>query len=588
MNNPGNNKEDQVKQNMANITKNQNKPTNDAEIKGMIGKLSNQIKTIRNQFKKLSDTYISNLSIQNIKNFVQLLKRAETNLDNAKANKNMLLGNNNQNNNAKANKNTLLVNNNVLSNLKVNLNSSITIFEKRINTQKKAMVAKIPNFLKNTFVDPLEMKKESLTQMANTLQQITPTLKKTLGKNGELTPNNINTIKNAYQKFTTNSSNFNKLNNQGLKKNFSNLKNNLTKLNINLNNTNQLFNTFNSIFKKTAIVKNQNSRNINSLFNQRIKKINESIQQKTTYLTKIVNKINFQINDLKQALGNNTLNKAITDQLSQLIDQMNGTITTMDNDTKQQQIQLTKMVGSLRQIIGTKNNKLNNSKNPTIKGNIKETQSEVLKNNSINQGVVTGKGNNSNNNNKGNVKGSSAVQKKTKINLTNAAQKLSINKKALNILKNQTNNKPLPVTFTTQKGNINGTIKKNSNRKITYLNNNSVPMNSTKISNIKAKTTQPLQREQGESSAALSTPVAVVDSTQVKNIKKRVNQLNNSNINKIISYKTSTGKSKTAQYLGTRRSNGRLMLKFNTNKPPTPVSLSNLSKITNFKVSNNN
>jgi hypothetical protein len=233
----------------------------------------------------------------------------------------------------------------------------------RLNEQKNKYIqssnAEIINYLQKTFVEPLNIKKEELTTMLNTLKTTTNALKNNLGKNNELNANkikqNYNTFTKSKNKITTN------LQNKSLSNQFTSLQNNLKTLGVNLTNTNNALKKFNTAFTNNVTKNLGNSKkNINNAFNTRIQIINTSIEKKTTDLGKIVTQINDQIKDLQQSLGNSTLNKAITGPLNNLINQMTQTITEMTNATNQQEQPLKNMMTSLRELIGSK--KLNGDK----------------------------------------------------------------------------------------------------------------------------------------------------------------------------------------------------------------------------------
>ena len=287
------------------------------------------------------------------------------------------------------------------------LNQSKQKLETLLATKTTNFKTKTSAYLQETFVNPLKMKKEELTQMVNTLQGLTTTLKNTLGKNDELSQNNINSITKAYQNFTTSKNKITtNLENISLKDQFITLQTNLGTLGVNLKNTTNAFGNFNKFVANTKQKLATNKNNVNSVFNTRIQTINASIEKKTAALTPILEKIQRQIEELKTLTDNKTLNKAITDPLNQLIEQMRKTIDTMNGETKEQQQQLTKMMSSLKNIIGQPMNSvprtLSNSSSETLNTSlvVQPSQNMVFKKIPVivqeNANTKTNKANNNN------------------------------------------------------------------------------------------------------------------------------------------------------------------------------------------------
>lgn len=235
-----------------------------------------------------------------------------------------------------------------LTRIQNTLNTKYTNFQENY---KKA----ISTYLQSTFIDQITQKKTKLNGLLAALVIINKTLTTTLGNEKELTNNTIKNITNAYQKFTNSRKQINNnLQNKSLRTQFNTLQTNLGTLGVNVTNTNKAFKNFNNTFAKQVTNKlATNKKSVNSAFQSRINKINTSIKQKTDALKPIVDKITSQLKELEDLTGNTkNLNNAIKVPLNKLIVQMNETITTMNGETEQQQLQLTKMVGSLKNIIG--------------------------------------------------------------------------------------------------------------------------------------------------------------------------------------------------------------------------------------------
>jgi hypothetical protein len=407
-----------------------------------------------------------------------------------------------------------------LSNAKKELENLLD--KKTINFKDKTSA-----YLKSTFIEPITQKKTNLNGLLAALVTINKTLTTTLGKNDVLTNNNIQTITNAYKNFTNKRQKINNtLKNTDLKNNFISLQKNLKNLEVNVTNTNKAFTNFKNIFAKQVInnlATNQTS--VNSAFKNRIQTINTSILKKTEILTEIVNKISSQIKELNTYVNNKALNTNTKNILGNLIKSMTNTIKDMSSETNLAQNALLKIMNTLSSII---------NKNYTAK-----TLNELL-------GTNKSKLNNSKNTGNGSSSIINAVKSQKHLATTGNALlgttldiNNTINKKASTILKNKTN-KQLPVTFTTQEGNINGTIKKNSDGKITYLNNKGTSMVSKNIKQIYPINNIPSATNSGERSAAASTQI-------INQKKKIISNLDNKNIEKQITYSTKQYGNKTAK-----------------------------------------
>jgi hypothetical protein len=178
---------------------------------------------------------------------------------------------------------------NKLNTIIISIKETLTNLQKQQQEYIQNSNTMITEGLKSTFVEPLIQKKTTLNDLLTALVTINKTLTTTLDKKNELTQENIKTITNAYTKFTNIRKQINtNLQNTDLKNKFIVLQKNLRNLKVNVTKTTNAFNNFNKIVINTNQKLPTNKKSVNSAFQNRIQRINTSIQKKTNDLETIV------------------------------------------------------------------------------------------------------------------------------------------------------------------------------------------------------------------------------------------------------------------------------------------------------------
>ena len=424
---------------------NTNIPTNLNTLKGMIGKINNQIKTWNNNFKLSTTNYINNINDENIMNFINIYKKAQETYNKFNNNLTLIHGH--------INKNT--GNNNILEGLYSNSENSLKIFQKRIEAQKASFITNLNIYINKTYNQTLKNYTESLN---NTVTQLNGLKEKF---DALILSNNLNltNINNTYKSITPN-----KLkNNKPLKNSFNKLKSSLTNFaTINTQNTNSAFATYNTLYQTTSNILKKNKSNMNIKIQVRIKKLNSNINTKTNNLNTLIASINAKISGLKNIINKNTSNvfkfsNKQKDSLVNIIVELNTSIKDSNATFVAENDKLKDIVASLRKIIG-------NAAGATANINSNRT----LANNSERIGPNTGQSNTANQVRASykNIAGQAAAKAKANTNakaIANANAQIK-NKKMRNLTNS---NKNRPFTYQTKKGPIKATyIGKNNQARI--------------------------------------------------------------------------------------------------------------------------